>query len=213
MATIEISSPSSHSQTVDAPGTIVVEADVTNTGGLWGYARIQITEQRFIRYGSIVPIGPGRTEKVSVTYSFSRAYEGDSFQVAGHLYEMTAYGQVIRHIGTPHLDARIYVRERYVSPPYVPPVIVPPVIVPPVIVPPVIVPPYIPPWHWEEEEQDDDRVGGDDEQSEFVSEDEQPTNGNDQPEFASEDEQWGGDIDYEPETDWDASWGDPDDFW
>jgi hypothetical protein len=131
MATIEIYGPSSHSQTVDVPATIEAKADVTNHGGAFGYARMFISSVGFQEWGNVVGIGRGKTYPVRATYRIGTNYEGQTLTVAAHLYEVTAYGSVIRHIGTPHLNFRITVEKPYV-------------------------PPYIEPWYWEEEEQEQD---------------------------------------------------------
>ena len=109
MATIEISSPSSHSQAVYAPATIVANVSVTNYGGAWGYARMMLTSPDFTIYGDILGIRPGVTETLSVTHPLGTQYEGRALYVAAHLYEVTPYGSIIRNVGTPHTDFRIYV--------------------------------------------------------------------------------------------------------
>jgi len=109
MATIDTYSPSSHWQYVVPPGTIEAEADVTNTGGEFGYARMFISSVDFQKWGDVVGIGRGRTHQVRVTYPLGGSYVGQTVTVAAHLYEVTAYGSVIRHIGAPHLGFRIFV--------------------------------------------------------------------------------------------------------
>ena len=114
MATIEVYSPSSHSQTVDVPATIEAKADVTNYGGAWGYARMRLTGGPypfgFIEYGDIVGIRPGLSENVSATYPLSNRHQGVRLLVEARLERVTPYGSSISVIGEDHLNFRIYVR-------------------------------------------------------------------------------------------------------
>jgi hypothetical protein len=115
MATIEISSPSSHSQVVDARTTIIAEASVMNTGS-WGYAQMIIGGQ--VRAsGSITACRPGVYTNVRATYYIGTNHEGDSpLTVSAYLYEVTSGGSVIKSLGTPHTNFRIYVRQPWTQP-------------------------------------------------------------------------------------------------
>jgi len=178
MATINIYGPSSHSQTVVAPGTIVAVASVTNYGNGWGYARMRITGTTS-GTGSLVSIRPGVSLNVRATAPISTGMEGRTFTVSAHLEEMDSGYNRIRGIDS-HYNFSITVERPYV-------------------------PPYIPPWHWEEEEEQDDTTGpvngpvnGPPDSGVSEPEPEAPP-GEDISDFE------GGDYpDYEPETDWDT---------
>ena len=129
MATIEISSPSSHSQTVDTGTPIVAEASVLNTGS-WGYAQM-IIGGAVRASGSITACRPGVNTNVTATYYIGANHAGASpLTVSAYLYEVTAGGSVIKSITSPHNNFRIYVRQ-----PWTPP-------------PPPVLPPWIDPWEF-----------------------------------------------------------------
>ena len=119
MATIEISSPSSHSQTVDTGTTIVAEASVLNTGS-WGYAQM-IIGGAVRASGSITACRPGVNTNVTATYYIGANHAGASpLTVSAYLYEVTSGGSVIKSITSPHNNFRIYVRQPWVPPWYGP---------------------------------------------------------------------------------------------
>jgi len=128
MATIEIYSPSSHSQTVDTGTTIVAEARVSNYGRAWGYAQM-IIGGAVRASGSIESLRNGAENQiVRATYYIGANHGGDTLTVSAYLYEVTAGGSVIKSLTSPHNNFRIYVRQ-----PWTPP-------------PPPVLPPWYDPW-------------------------------------------------------------------
>ena len=111
MATIEIYSPSSHSQIVDTGTTIVAEAKVSNYGRAWGYAQM-IIGGAVRASGSIESLRNGAENQiVRATYYIGANHEGDTLTVSAYLYEVTAGGSVIKSLTSPHVNFRIYVRQ------------------------------------------------------------------------------------------------------
>ena len=107
MATIDIYSPSSHSQTVYAPATVTARAEVTNYGRGWGYARMRINDT----YGPINSIRPGVTINVRTSAGIYTWMEGQTITANIELLEVTSSGERIR-VMTDHRNFRITVAQQ-----------------------------------------------------------------------------------------------------